>query len=107
MQKTKSMIFHRRQKQVNELNILINCTDIERVKSFNILGLHIHGSLSWRTHTDIVGNKISKVVGILYWLINIFSKSILQTLYNGLIVLYINYGLLLWGWSLIELSHYK
>ena len=106
--KSKLMIFHRRQKQINELNISINGTDIERVESFNFLGLHIHESLSWRTHTDIVRNKISKVVGILYRLNNIFPKYIFQTLYNSLIISYINYGLLLWGgWSLIELSHYK
>ena len=97
VQKTKLMIFHRRQKQTNELNISINGTDIERVESFNFLGLHIHESLSWRTHTDIVRNKISKVVGILYRLNNIFPKYILQTLYNNLIMSYINYGLLLWG----------
>ena len=97
VQKTKLMIFHRRQKQINELNISINGTDIERVESFNFLGLHIHESLSWRTHTDIVKNKISKVVGILYRLNNIFPKYILQTLYNSLIMSYINYGLLLWG----------
>ena len=97
VQKTKLMIFHRRQKRMNELNISINGTDIERVESFNFLGLHIHESLSWRTHTDIVRNKISKVVGILYRLNNIFPKYILQTLYNSLIMSYINYGLLLWG----------
>ena len=97
VQKTKLMIFHSRQKQINELNISINGTDIERVESFNFLGLHIHESLSWRTHTDIVRNKISKVVGILYRLNNIFPKYILQTLYNSLIMSYINYGLLLWG----------
>ena len=97
VQKKKLMIFHRRQKQINELNILISGTDIERVESFNFLGLHIHESLSWRTHTDMVRKKISKVVGILYRLNNIFPKYILQTLYNSLIVSYINYGLLLWG----------
>ena len=72
-------------------------TDIEPVESFNFLGLHIHESLSWRTHTDTVRNKVSKVVGILYRLKNIFPMYILQTLYNSLIVSYINYGLLLWG----------
>ena len=70
---------------LNELNHLI------------FLGLHIHESLSWRTHTDTVRNKVSKVVGILYRLKNIFPMYILQTLYNSLIVSYINYGLLLWG----------
>ena len=93
VQKTKFMIFHRKQKQISELNIAINDTDIERVESFNFLGLHIHESLSWRTHTDTVKNKVSKVVGILYRLKNIFPMYILQTLYNSLIVSYINYGL--------------
>ena len=97
VQKTKFMIFHRKQKQISELNIAINDTDIERVESFNFLCLHIHESLSWRTHTDTVKNKVSKVVGILYRLKNIFPMYILQTFYNSLIVSYINYGLLLWG----------
>ena len=97
VQKTKFMIFHRKQKQISELNIAINDTDIERVESFNFLGLHIHESLSWRTHTDTVKNKVSKVVGILYRLKNIFPMYILQTLYNSLIVSYINDGFLLWG----------
>ena len=95
--KNKLLIFHRRQNQITELNISINGTDIERVESFNFLGLHIHESLSWRSHTDIVWNKISKIVGILYRLNNIFPKYIFQTLYNSLIMSYINYGLLLWG----------
>ena len=37
--KTKLMIFHRQQKKVKELNITINGTNIERVQSFNFLGI--------------------------------------------------------------------
>ena len=97
VQKTKCMVFHRKQKQSSELNIAINDTDIARVDSFNFLGLHNHESLSWRTHTNNVRNKVSKVVGILFRLKNIFPMYILQTLHNSLIVSYIKYGLLLWG----------
>ena len=97
VQKTKLMIFHRKQKQINELNILIDGIAIERVESFNFLGLIIDEGLSWKKHTDVVKNEISKVVGILYRLNNIFPKNVLQTLYNSLIASYINYGLLLWG----------
>ena len=39
LDKTKLMIFHRQQKRVKELNIIINDTNIERVQSFNLLGL--------------------------------------------------------------------
>ena len=34
VQKIKFMIFHRKQKQISELNIAINDTNIERVESF-------------------------------------------------------------------------
>ena len=71
------MIFHRKQKQISELNIAINDTDIEQVESLFFLGLHIYESLSWKTHTDTVRNKVSKVVGILYRLKDIFPMYIL------------------------------
>ena len=48
VQKAKLMIFHRKQKQVNELNILIDGIAIERVKSFNFLGLIIDECQSWK-----------------------------------------------------------
>ena len=59
VQKTKLMIFHRKQKQINELNILIDGIAIERVESFNFLGLIIDEGLSWKKHTDVVKNKKS------------------------------------------------
>ena len=67
------------------------------MESFNFLGFILDEGLSWKKHTDVVRNKIPKVVGILYKLNNIFPRYILQTLYNSLIASYINYGLLLWG----------
>ena len=36
-------------------------------------------------------------IKLLYRLKNVFPESVLFVLYNSLIVLYINYGLLLWG----------
>ena len=48
VQKTKLMIFYRNQKQINELNILIDGIAIERVESFNFLGLNIDEGLSWK-----------------------------------------------------------
>ena len=45
----------------------------------------------------MVSYKISKVIRILYRLKHVFPEYVLFTLYNSLIVSYINYGLLLWG----------
>ena len=103
----KIRIFYRKQKQISELNIAINDTDIERVESFSFLGLHIHESLSWKTHTDTVRNRVSKVVGILYTLKNIFPcifyRHFITVQWCRTLIMDSFYGEL----SLIELSHYK
>ena len=63
----------------------------------NFLGIMLDENLSWKSHIEMVSNKISKVTCILYRLKNVFPESVLFVLYNSLIVSYINYGLLLWG----------
>ena len=97
MDKTKLMIFHRQQKRVKDLNITINGTIIERVQSFNFLGITILESMSWANHLLFIKKKISKVIGILYSLKYTFPSEVLKTLYKSLVLSYINYGLLLWG----------
>ena len=84
------MIFHRQQKRVKELNIIINDT-----QSFNFLGITLSGNMSWTNHVLFIKKKISKVVGILYRLRNTFPLDVLKTLYKSLVLSYINYGLLL------------
>ena len=96
-QKTKFMIFHRHQKQIKDFNVCIDNTLIERVESFNYLGIMLNETLSWKSHIEMVGKKISKITGILYRLRKLFPENVLFTLYNSLIISYINYGLLLWG----------
>ena len=47
---------------------LISCSsgiEIEHVPSFNFLGIMLDENLSWKSHIEMVGNKISKVTGIL------------------------------------------
>ena len=94
IKKTKLMIFHRKQKKIKDKNISIDIVQIERVNTFNFLGILLDESLTWTDHTNIVANKISRVTGVLHRLKNIFPKEILLTLYNTLILSYINYGLL-------------
>ena len=96
-QKTKLVLFHRKQKHVNDVDVKIDNTMIERVQTFNYLGIMLNETLSWKSHIAMVSNKISKAIGILYRLKHIFPEYVLFTLYNSLIVSYINYELLLWG----------
>ena len=48
VQKTKLMIFHRKQKHIQNLNISINGINIERVESFNFLGIILQKTLSFQ-----------------------------------------------------------
>ena len=82
-QNTKMMVFYRQQKHIKELNIAINGAKINR---------GINEKISWSHHVDIVKKKISKLIGILCRLKNIFSFETLETLYNSLIASYLNYG---------------
>ena len=59
-QKTKLMLFHRKQKHVNDVNIKINNTMIEHFQTFNFLGIMLNETLSWKSHIDKVSNKIAK-----------------------------------------------
>ena len=70
--KTKLMVFHRKQKHVDEINVQINGTKIERVESFNFLSTMLDKNLTWKSHIEMVGKIISKVTGILYRFKNIF-----------------------------------
>ena len=85
------MIFQRKQKHIDEVSAIIDGTKIERVVSFNFLGIMLAENLSWKSHNEMVGKKISKVTGILYRLKNVFPKNMLSGFYNSLMVSYINY----------------
>ena len=101
--KTKFMIFHKR-RDVPDLNLSLNNINIESVSHFNFLGIILDTALSWKYHTNMIAIKISKVIGILHKLKYIFPQNILLTIYKSLILPHLNYGLLLWGVHLQDIS---
>ena len=70
---------------------------MERVDSFIFLELQLNHNLSWNTHIRSVYFKVSKIADILHKLKNAFPTSILQSIYNTLIVHHISYCVLCWG----------
>ena len=86
IKKTKFMVFHQNQKQVQYPNININNIEINHVSQLKLLGLILSVHLKWKKHIDHISMKISKVLGIMYRLKDIYPKNILLTLYNSLIV---------------------
>ena len=78
LDKTKLMIFHRQQKRVKKINIIISGTNIECVQYFNFIGIILSKNLSWTNHVLSIKKKISKEIGILYRLRNTFSLEVLK-----------------------------
>ena len=94
------MIFHYPQRTVEPLNLKINNLDIELVDSFNFLGVMIDKNLSWREHIQRISLKISRTIGIMSRLKNVLPSDVLRVIYCSLILPYINYCILAWGFSL-------
>ena len=99
IEKTKYMIFHPRNKAVNDVRIQIDGKDISRVVNFNLLGIVVNERLDWKPHVNMIAVKISKSVGILNRLKNILPLHVKLTIYHSLIASYFNYGILVWGYQ--------
>ena len=56
--------FHTKQKRIVYPDLKINTISIDRVSEFNFLALIISSDLKWSKHSDQIGLKISKVIGI-------------------------------------------
>ena len=95
--KSKFMVFHMPQKQVNIPNIEIENIKTEFADEFNCLELTIHKHLKWDSHINKIASKILNIIGIMYQLKHMVPSEILLTIYNGLIKPHIFYGLKCWG----------
>ena len=74
------MVFDRKQKKIREIHLSIHDIQIEQVPTFHFLGITLNENLSWKSHTKMIGNKISRVIGVLFRLKHVFPKEILLTL---------------------------
>ena len=50
------MVFHRKQKQIEPLHFSIDGKVIEKVSSFNFLGITLDEGLTWKNHIDLIKN---------------------------------------------------
>ena len=99
--KTKFMIFHYRQRNVENLipNLELNGNIIKRVKEFNFLGTLFDENLTWNQHLQKIANKISRTLGMLNRLKRILPQSTLKLIYTSLVLPHLQYGILLWGFN--------
>ena len=104
--KTKYMIFHHRQHNIDVFipDIRINDSPIERVTDYNFLGLQIDQHLNWNAHIQKRSHKISHTLGVMNCLKRYLPTKIFRVLYNSLILPHLQYGILSWGFKLSRLS---
>ena len=86
-------------KTVDNLELNINGTPIEKVLDFNFLGLTLNENLNWKNHIDKIAIKCSKASGIINKLKRMLPESIKLLLYNTLFLPHINYCILVWGYN--------
>ena len=98
--KTNYMIFCSRQNRYTKhTSLCLRGTVLNQVKSTKFLGVHIDENLTWSKHIDVLCTKISKNIRVLNRLKFFLPKRILLTLYNTLVLSYLNYAILTWGTS--------
>ena len=95
--KTKFMLFFAPQRKVRTPCLKIDNHIIDIVDEFNFLGVILDKHLNWKSQVNAVSKKISRVAGVLCRLRNYIPQNISLTIYNSLILPYLNYGILLWG----------
>ena len=82
------MVFHRKQKNVREINLSIDHNQIKQIPVFNFLGIIFDKNLSWKKHTKMIANKFSRVTGILCRLKSVFPKEVLVIIIIIIIIIW-------------------
>ena len=96
--KSNYMIFCANQfKYTQSVPLILNNENLSQVKITKFLGVTIDENLTWKYHIDELATKISKNIGIINRLKYYLPSRILLTLYNSLVLPYLNYSILTWG----------
>ena len=99
--KTKYMFFHKLNVTDNiplKLpNLVLNNNKIKREYSMKFLGVLLDECLTWKKHIEMIENKISKNIGILYKAKFLLNQKCLKSIYFSFIHVYINYANIAWS----------
>ena len=75
----------------------LNNIEIKRENSVKFLGVIIDENLTWKSHIEVVENKISKYIGVLYRVSHLPDFKNLLKLYFSFIRIYISYASIAWA----------
>lgn len=96
--KTEYMLFAGPKHQsVSELTLKIGGEQIKRVNGARFLGVWVDHELRWSPHIERVKSKISQLLGVVGRASSTLIGGSLRTVYNGLVLPYLQYCLIVWG----------
>ena len=99
--KTKYVLFHKVSMCDSLLSQLptmtFNNIEIKRENSIKFLGVIIDENLTWKNHIEVVENKISKNIGVLYRASHLLDFKNLLKIYFSFIHIYISYANIAWA----------
>ena len=97
--KTNFVLFGSNQKtrKLQNVEIFLDNIKITRTETAKFLGVVIDENLTWKNHINYIENKIAKNVGIIKRVRYLLSEKTLNTLYNTLVLPYINYCNIIWA----------
>ena len=99
--KTKYVLFYEAKSKDNLSlvlpDLLINDVKIKRENLLKFLEVMIDDNLTWKTHVELVENKISKSVGILFKASRSLNSKSLRSIYFALVHSYVNYTNIAWA----------
>ena len=103
--KTKYMFFSRTRNANDNFTISINDNPIEQVHSTKFLGVLIDDKLTWKDHISSVSKIVSRNTSVLSKLRSFLPTHTLLSLYNTLILPYLNYCNIVWAHSSTSKLH--
>ena len=77
--------------------MILNNIEIKRENSVKFLDVIIDENLTWKNHIEVVENKISKNIGVLYRASHLLDLEDLQKIYFSFIHIYISYANIAWA----------
>ena len=95
--KTVYLLFAGKKSVSNSNEIYMFNNAISRKNETKFLGLLIDDKLSWKSHTNYIHSKVSKLIGLLFRVSDCFTKTALKTLYYSFIYPHLLYGVIFWG----------
>lgn len=95
--KTKYIQFINIKRKKLKYDIKLNTENLKEVDTSLFLGLNLDNRCSWKTHIEIVCNKINKFVYVLKRLRRTCDEKTALLAYHGYVASILRYGLVIWG----------